>query len=187
MWSLNNLKWKRHIVRTRHARHVTLQLRVARVMSMGITGDVHHHSLLGVLSLFRQRFRFVRNLAAFYDPLSPRPSAIRTHNVRARPGLRIVILNIDIRRHESLPNSIEIGFAVRSARRPIGRKLTWVGNLCRSGWGLTGCRPDGHQQEHGPNNGHKSNDQSSQVPEPRRRLPCCTRSVNEYLLPISAR
>ena len=86
-------------------------------MTMIVAGDVYQHALFLVLLLLRQRFRLVRDLAAFHDPLSARPLIVGAHGFRMGTGLRIVVLNIDIGGHKGLPKSVEIGFAVRGARR----------------------------------------------------------------------
>ena len=96
---------------------------------MIVTGDVHNHSLFGVSLLLCQRFRPIGDLPALDDALSPRPLVVGAHNIRVRTGLCIVVLNIDIRRHKSLPDSVEIGLAVSRVRRLVGRKLPRRRNL----------------------------------------------------------
>jgi hypothetical protein len=129
-------------------------------MPMGIAGDVHDHALFSVLFLFRQRLRFVWDLSAFYDPLSPLPSVIRTHNVRMRAGLRIVVLNVYIGGHQSLPNSVQVGFTIRSMRRSIRRELPGDWSLGHGGRGLSGHRPDRHQEKRGPDSRNKPDQQT---------------------------
>ena len=41
-----------------------------------------------------------------------------------RSGLRFMVLKIQIRRDERLPNPVQVGMTVRHTRRPIGRKLS---------------------------------------------------------------
>src|SRR5262245_66539393 len=65
--SLENLKRKRHVIRSWHARPITLELRFAGVIAMRIVGYLHGHSIFEILFLFRLRFRPVRNLAAYDD------------------------------------------------------------------------------------------------------------------------
>src|ERR1700730_7314651 len=122
--ALNDLKWKGHVISAWHTGVVTLELGITGVVAMRVARDIYDHALFGVGLFLRQRFGLVRNFAALHDALSARPGAIRTHKVRMRAGLRIMVLNINICRDKSLPDAAEVGFAISGMRRFVGRELT---------------------------------------------------------------
>ena len=127
--SLENLKWKRHVVGARHARPITLEFRLATVIALRIVGDLHGHPLFKVLLLFRQRFRAVRNYTAFDNTLPSGSCAPCAQKFGMRSRLSPMRLKVPICRSERLPNPVQVGFAVRRAgrrvsREPGGRSLT---------------------------------------------------------------
>src|ERR1700680_3264828 len=122
--ALNDLKWKGHVISAWHTGVVTLEFGIAGVVPMRVARDIYDHALFGVGLLLCQGFGLVRNFAALHDALSARPGAIRAHKIRMRAGLRIMVLNIDVRSNKSLPDATEVGFAVGGVRRFVGGELT---------------------------------------------------------------
>src|SRR5579859_3301512 len=137
--ALNDLKWKGHVISAWHARVVTLELGITGVVAMRVARDIYDHALFGVGLLLCQRFGLVRNFAALHDALSARPGAICAHKIRMRAGLRIMVLNIDVRSDKSLPDATEVGLAIGCVRRLVRRELARGWNLVLGGGALR-CR-----------------------------------------------
>src|SRR5437899_10115889 len=115
-------------------------------MPMRIAGDVYHHALLGVGLLLRQGFGLVRYFTALHNPLSSRPRSVSSHDLRMRSRLRIMVLNIYVGRDKRLPDSIQVGFAIRRMGRPVGWELTGCRNAVLSGGRRLTCHGfDGRQ------------------------------------------
>jgi hypothetical protein len=89
-----------------------------------VAADVHPQSILEVGLLLRERLGLVGNVAAFDDALSGRAGAIRPGEFRMRTRLGLVILQVPVRGHQGLPDTVQIGVAIGRARRAIpGWKL----------------------------------------------------------------
>ena len=64
-----------------------------------------------------------------------------------RPRLRLVILQVPIGGDKGLPDAIQVGMAVRHARRPVGRETPSGGGLLGRGGNL-GHRRDDRAADH---------------------------------------
>src|SRR5207253_4022776 len=154
--SLDDLKGKRHVGRTRHAWHVALEFRIAEIVPRLVVADVDLHPVFEVALPLGERRRLVRNLPAFHDALSRRPSAVRAEQLRVRPRLRLVVFEVDIRGDERLPQAVQVGTTIGQARRLVGRERLGGRRLLTGGRsdsqtrGDHGARPAKHYHASGP-------------------------------------
>src|ERR1700687_5802486 len=117
--TLDDLKGKRHIRRAWHSRQITFELRVAKVVPLLVVGDVNHHPFFAVLLPLRQRPRLVWDLTVLHHTLSRGLLAGGTHELGKRSRLPLMVLNVQIGRDESLPQTVQVGLTVGHTGRPV--------------------------------------------------------------------
>ena len=103
---LEDLERRRHVVGARHTRQITFDFRVER------------QALFEVLFLSRGRRRLIGERAALDDPETRNHGACGSKRCH-RPWRSAMALDIPIRFGERLPDTIEVGFAVRGTRRSV--------------------------------------------------------------------
>src|SRR6185369_13298233 len=106
----NDLKWKRHVGRSRHPRQVTLHL------------GIELEPVRAILVALGECFRTVWKRSHFDDTETAGNGACRAE-LQHRAGCCRVRLDVVVRGIDRLPDAIEVRLAVRCTRRAITRRL----------------------------------------------------------------